>query len=298
MELFPTDPRTAENVNLDSATAALLLSRAECVGVDVVKQTDFRALSVIQGWVAATSFVYVATFLVLFAHPGTSEGVSNSASSYVNVLVIPFLLFSQLVQGARSRLPIIASFPQRLTPKLLLILPGVAIFAAAATAYIIGVRFPWWGSLLIACAIAAPLGILAIVSASKARGHAFPRPNTVHSRQLLSRTAARMTAGLGCYLGVLAALTPYGWFPVAAGILTFVLVMLVAGWTARWGLPSVGSEWGFSDWVGFGIAFTLLFAVAIVAARTPWDTPFIGILGGAVIAAPLFISAIKPPRHQ
>jgi hypothetical protein len=71
-------------------------------------------------------------------------------------LLIPFLLLRQLVQGARNRLPIMSSFPQRRASKLLVFLPGPAVFFAAAAACSAGVRLPWWVSLLAAFTAAVP----------------------------------------------------------------------------------------------------------------------------------------------
>jgi hypothetical protein len=92
--------------------------------------------------------------------------------------------------------------------------------------------------------------------------------------------------------------TPYWRFPVASMFLTLVLMVSLIGWTSNWGLPSVGSQWGTGHWAAFGIAFTLLFAIAIMAARTSWDTPLIRTLSGIAVAMPLILTAWKPRRHQ
>jgi hypothetical protein len=293
---FDHDERVDQS--LDASTAARLLADAERVGASLRARTDFRAGALIQGWTAAAIFVYVATFLLLFGNPAHSWSAAGIGHNYVNVnvLLIPFLVLSQLVQGARNRLPISVALPRR-GVKLLLVLPGMTIFLAAATAALVGIEYPWWASLLVAAVIAAPLGGLAISTARKAGGTA-PHSHGASPRPPLGRTAAGMTAGLGAYFGVVAALTPYSWFPVAALFLTLALLVQLIGWSARWGLPSVGSEWGQPQWVAFGITFTLLFALTILATKTAWNTPLVATISSIVIAAPLVCSTLRTYRQR
>jgi hypothetical protein len=278
----------------NASTAARLLADAERAGARARAQTDFRSHAVIQGWVAAALFVYAATFLLLFGNPGHGGSPVGSAYSYLGVLLIPFLLLSQLVQGARNRLPISVALPHR-GAMLLLMLPGMALFLAEAIATQIGFDYPWWANLLVAAAIAAPLSGLAISTARNASGTA-PHAHDASPRPPLSRIAAVMTAGLGIYFGVIAALTPYSWFTVATLFYTLALVVLLIGGSAPWGLPSVGSEWGQSQWVAFGVSFTLLFALAVVAAETAWNTPLVATVCSIVIAAPLVCSTLRGYR--
>lgn len=284
--------------SLDASTAAQLLDDAKRVGVSVRAHTDFRAHAMIQGWTTAALFVYTATFLLLFGstdYTGSTDGVGHNYS-YVNVLLIPFFILTQLIQGARNRLPISVTLRSR-GITLLLILPGMIFFLAAAAAALVGINYPWWVTLLVATAIAAPLGLLAISTARKAGGTTahvqLPSP-----RPPLGRTAAGMTAGMGVYFGVVAAVTPYPWFPVAALILTLALFVALIGWNARWGLPSVGSEWGQPQWIAFGITFTLLFALTIVATKTTADTPLMATISSIAIAAPLVCSTLRTSRQR
>ena len=284
--------------SLDASTAAQLLADAERVGASVRARTDFRAHAVIQGWTAASLFVYVATFLLLFgspAHSGSAAGLGHNYA-YVNVLLIPFLILTQLVRGARDRLPISFALPRR-GMKLLLVLPGMIIFLAALVAFLVGIDYPWWVTLLVATAIAAPLGVLAI-STSRNAGGTASHLQVTSPRPPLGRTSAGMTAGLGVYFGVVAALTPYPWFPVAALLLTLALFVPLVSWNARSGLPSVGSEWGQPQWVAFGITFTLLFALTIVATKSAWNTPLVATISSIAIAAPLVCSTIRTYRQR
>ena len=290
----------AESIDqrLDALTAAQSLGDAERAGVSVRAHMDFRAHAMIQGWTAAALFVYAATFLLLFGspnYPGSTDGTGHNYA-YVNVLLIPFFTLMQLIQGARNRLPVSVILPRR-GITLALILPGMVFFLAAAVAALVGINYPWWVTFLVATAIAAPLGVLTFSTARKAGG------TTAHlqfssPRSPLGRTTAGMTAGMGVYFGVVAAVTPYPWFPVAALILTLLLFVVLIGWNARWGLPSVGSEWGQPQWIAFGIAFTLLFVLTIVATKTTADTPLIATISSIVIAAPLVCSMLRTYRQR
>lgn len=153
------------------------------VSAHVLNQTDFRAHAHVRGWIAAALFGYVATFLVLFARQGTREGGRSTGSSYMNVLLTPFPLLTRLVQGARNRLPIISSFPQRRASTLPVLLSGPAVFFAPVAAYVAEVRLPRWARLLAAFAAAVASGVLALVPAATARVGLPARP----MRRLCSR---------------------------------------------------------------------------------------------------------------
>lgn len=285
------DPDAHPGQSLDASVAARLLDEAQRVEARSLAQTDFRAHALIQGWTAAAMFVYVATFLLLF-NSAAGVGSASGGGAWVNVLLIPFLVLGQLVQGARNRLAISAG-PRRRRTTLLITLPTVVIFLGATIAVNLDINYAWWVSLVAAGVISAPVAALAIGTARKAAITASPS-----LRPPLSRTAAGMTAGLGAFFGVVAACTPYSWFPVAALMFLVALLVLLFGWNAPWGLPSVGSEWGQPQWIEFGITFTLLFALTILTVRTDVNTPLVGTISGIVIAAPLIFSALRAQRHQ
>jgi hypothetical protein len=284
------------NVNLDASTAARLLDDAERLGARTLEHTDFRAHAVIQAWTATALFVYVATVLLLYSNQDSGRATAGHAIRYLGLLMIPFLLLTQLVQGARNRLLISIAMP-RGGVRLLLILPGMTIFLVAMVVSVWGSGYPWWANLIVAAAVAVPLGLLALSTARKGGGV----PSRQHPSMPpapLGRTAATATVALGIGFGVIAALTPYSWFDLATICFYLALIVLATGWNTRWGLPSVGSEWGRSQWVAFGIALTLLFALAVLAARTSWDTPLVATLSGLAIAAPLVSTTLRTYRRQ
>jgi hypothetical protein len=297
MSARPRGERVVCTGDSRKARSARLLADAERVAARTRAQTDYRAHAVIQGWVAAALFVYVATFLLLFGTPapiGSAAGTGPNYA-YVNVLVVPFLTLTQIVQGARDRLPISVVLPHRRA--LLLTLPGLTLLLATAIASLVGIGYPWWANLLVAAAIAAPLSGLAISTARNASGTA-PHERCASPLPPLSRIAAMMTAGLGICFGVIAASTAYFWFPAVTMFLTLALLVLLFGWSVPWGLPRVGSEWGQSQWVAFGVSFTLLFALVVLAAKTSWNTPLVATISGIAIAVPLVGSTLRTYRRQ
>lgn len=290
----------ANDRDLDASAAAQLLGAADHVSVRVNEGTDFRTHALIQGLGAAVIFVYVVAFLLLFAAsgPGRQGNGSTSVSTFAITLVVAFLAQSQLIQGAHNRIPISLSSPLR-GWKLWLMLIGLFLFMAVAGASIFGVEFGWWVGLVVAACTAAPLGIASIGSAQKARRNPA-RVSFVPPPSPLTKTARVITAGLGVYFGVAGAVTvaPGFWSALISLFLVFILMALMFGWKARWGLPRAGSEWRKRQWVAFGISFALLVALTLVVAKTSWGAPWFGVTGGILIALPLALSALPIGRQR
>lgn len=288
-----------ERVDLspNAATAARLLADAERVGARARAQTDYRAHAVIQAWSAVSEFVFVATFLILAGTAGANGLATGTEPPYVSygwLLLIAFHMVNQLEEGASDRLPISAALPRRRV--MLLLLPGLALVLAATAASLFGITYPWWAYLLVAAAVSAPLGGLAISTARNARGTA-PHGHEASPRPPLSRQAAKVTAVLGVIFGIIAASSAYPWFPAVMILLTFLMAALLRDKSTPWGLPSIGSEWGQSQWVAFGVTVTALFALVIVDVKTPWNTPLVATIGGIAIAMPLVLSTLRTHRR-
>ncbi len=290
------DPESTRD--MDAATAAQLLDAADRVSVRVNDGTDFRTPALIQGWGAAALFIYVTAFLLLFTAPALDGVESAHGTTFVSTLVMAILVQSQLVHGARHQILISLAAPLR-GWKLWLQLIGLALFIAIAAASVFGVKFGWWVSLVVAVCITAPLGLASLRSAQNARGNPARVP-LVSPRPPLSRSARVMTAGLGAFFGVAGAVTamPNLWSSVANLFLFLFLLLLMIGWNARWGLPRLGSEWGQRQWVGYGVSFTLLVALTLVVATTSLTTPWVGVIGGILVALPLALSTLRLRRQR
>ena len=292
-------PDPTNDLDMDTPTASQLLGAADRVSVRVNEGTDFRTHALIQGWGAAVLFGYVTTFLLLFTtqRQDGAAGGSPSGIIYANSLVIVLLTLSQLVQGARNRIPISLAGPLR-GWKLWLTLVGIILFMAVAGASLFGIELDWWVVLIVAACVAAPLGVLAVASAR--RGHrSAARAPLLSPPSPLSKTARVITANLGISFGVAGALTvaPVIWYSLSTVFLILILIVLMIGWNSWWGLPRVGSEWGQRQWIASGASITLLFALTLVVARTSWNTAWVGVVGGILIAIPLALSTI-PTRRQ
>ena len=290
------EPENNRDVDVDAAQAAHLLDVAEQVSVRVNEGTDFRIAALIQGWGAAALFIYVAAFLLLFTASGPDGNGSDHNVGILSTLAIAILVQSQLIQGARNRILISLARPLR-SWKLWLQLVGFVLFIAVGAASLFGLQFSWWVSFVVAIFVTAPLGIASLSSARKARKH--PARTPLASPHLpLSRTSCVMTAGLGAYFGLAGAMTllPRQWSSIVDFLLILIVVGLMAGWNARWGLPRVSSEWGLRQWAAHGTSFTLLVTLTIVVARTSWASPWVAATGGILIALPLVVSA--PPQRR
>ena len=293
-------PASADNDGVESSTASGLLDAADRVSVRVNQGIDFGTHARILGWSAATLFVYASTFLLLLSASVRviEEDDVPNPMLYGSVLVIVFVALEQLLQGARNRLPIslVRPLPGR---TLWLALPGFLLFLAVGIAILVGVEITWWADIVVALCLAALPGFLCIASVRKARTNPAHR-SRASARAPLGRSARLITAGLGIYFGIAGVLTlvpPLG-YSIATMVLILIMVAMMLGWSAPWGLPSVGSEWGQRQWTAFGVSFALLFALTLLAAITPWNTAWVGGTVGVLIALPLVLSALPSPHHR
>ncbi|TFD22895.1 hypothetical protein [Cryobacterium sp. TMS1-13-1] len=276
------------SIPLDAAGAAQLLKAADTARARAAAAVDHRTLARARFGLAGALFIYLSAFLLVFGNQ-TQDAVSGAGANgyaYTNVLLIPFLVFTQLMQGVQNRARVLRTHRRVLR----FVLLGMIPFGIAGALSILDIRYPWGLNLLVAAAPAAPLLWLAGKSARRAG------PPTPAVRTALSRPAATMTGALGLFFGVTGLLAAFSWFPVAGLGLALVLVALLTLWSSRWGLPSVGSEWSAPQWTGFAVSFMLLVTLAVVLARTPWNTPLVGVLGGVLVALPLVVAAVRGPR--
>ncbi|MDJ0316300.1 hypothetical protein [Arthrobacter antibioticus] len=288
MTNLPFSHPTAGNRPIDPAAAAQMLTEADRVSQRAAEGIDPGPLVVIRRWTPVVLFIYAVSFLLVFSDQGSASAPNPllPGAKYANLLIIPLLMQIQLVQGARNRLPIadISMSRGRTILQLLTVVPFIAILAVS----LFGVKIPWWVCILVAVGVAAPslreVGTRAHKSSGYTRGQRTPSP-------VLSSTARATSFVLGIYLGAASAVMVFPWFPLAALPMLILLLVSVCFANKRWGLTSVGSEWQARHWVAFGISFVLFFAFVLLVVKTSWNTPLVGILGGAAIALPLVISA-------
>ncbi len=258
---------------------------------------DSRVQPLIKRWSPVVLFAYAATFLLLFTDQGNGLAANPaSAASYANLLLIPLLAGLMLVQGLRNRLPIAEVKPLQ-GRKLLFLFLGILVFMAVPAASFFGVGFPWWVCIIVAAVLAVIAGLATNAWPKGVPGttveHAEPVP-----RPPLGTSARWATAGLGLYFGFTGAILVFEWFPLAAFVLSIILLALIGFAHARWDLTSMGSQWMKRHWIACAASAGLMFSLALIVVKAAVDAPLVGIAGGLVIAAPLIAAALMPGRRQ
>lgn len=274
---------------VDAAAAASLLRSGQQIGAKVYQSVDFRTQALVQAGIAAAMLAYLATFLILFGGEGAAP--TGSGANDTGILLIPFLALGQLSIGVRERLRVtLPTHRPRLT--LVLGLLSVVPFGAVVVGQIAGQHYPWWLLLIVAVCPAIQPAALAILSVRRMRGGDVrllpPAP-----RVPLSGAAQLVTVGLGILCGFTTAFNGSDWRHIAQLLAMMVLLVMLALYRTRWGLASVGSEWGRAQWLGFGSSFVLLLATAVLLARSPFDSLLVGAIGGILVALPLVFSAFR-----
>ena len=275
--------------DLDAASAARLLEAGAAARARADSAVDYRTLARLQFGIAGSMFVYLSAFLLLVGNqPQTAASAgSTSGFSYSIVLLIPFLVLTQLVMGVSARSRVLRTHRRLLLITLVALVP----FGVVGVLNLMEASYLWGINLLVAAAPATPLVWQGWKLARRA-GPKLPRvPPT-----LLNRPARIMTGCLGLYFGLTGMLAAFSWFAFAGLGLMLALVALLALASSRWGLPSLGSDWSSPEWNGFATSFILLVTLAIVLARTDWNTPLVGIVGGIFVAVPLVVAAVRGAR--
>lgn len=249
-----------------------------------------RAFALLMLWSAIMLSVYVGLFLLAFGSRPLDE-MSSSAGRYSTMLVFPILVFSALVSGARER------FSIRTKPSLgHWIAYGliVAAFLGMLGAIVAGVGYPWWLNILVPAALFVTMAARPIAQLQRA---ATPDSDPWVSKPL-SGPARATTVMIGAALGLIAATSSQPWFPLVNAAVMLLLVVVLAGWRARWGLPRTGYEWGPVHWTGFGISTGVLFLLAVLLARTESVTAPISMTAGILILLVMLLASMVPFRAR
>ncbi|GAA3875301.1 hypothetical protein GCM10022381_17490 [Leifsonia kafniensis] len=283
----------ADARGVDAAMAASLLRSGEQIGVKVYRSIDFRTQALVQAGTAVAIFLYVTVFLFLISTQGDhmAESAAPGSNNFGTNLLIPFLALSYLTLGVRERLKALLPTHRRaraFVVGLLSIVPFLVVGGAA----VFGQQIPWGLTLAVACCAAAPAVALAIFSARQARHHDV-RPSEPELRAPLSSPAQSMTVALGLVFGASAASGAFFWGALVGLVAAVALLVLIALNRTKWSLAAVGSEWGRAQWLSFGASFALLMVVTVLLARTSFNSPLVGIVGGILVAVPLVIAAFK-----
>lgn len=246
--------------------------------------------------------VLFAGYIGVFAFTGSAEGgVQAFGGTTATLILPPVIISSALVSGANER------FGQRvLLTRADWIAVALFVFMVAAV-FVWGIvadrypdtvdRYPWWVALVLAVVAlvvfgARPLTVILHTDAQSA--------DPVGERSVgLSLPARLTTAFLGVFFGLVCAVVfvpTLGWLVMMLGMMIVVIGLAVRN--EPWGFANVGYEWRVPQWVGFGIASTIMFLLSVLIVATDAITPGVAASAGALVAASLILSAFLPgPRR-
>ena len=216
-----------------------------------------RPYAILLLWSAVALAAYMTAFILIF-QPSLASG---AGSQYTSLLLVPVLVQSGLINGARERFGVRMRGGGALFVALGVI---VVIFIVMVLAIFVGVTYPWWVSVVVGAVLLGLMGArpaLVIMQNGAAQSAALPTAP-------LSRPVRWMTALIGVALGAMVALSVSAMLFAIASIITLAALALLVAWHGAWGLPRAGFEWGRAQWVGFGVVVVAVWTTALLLART------------------------------
>lgn len=275
--------------DVSTSGAAAWLRNHDQIQDLVNRRVPTRSQATLSLWGALVVAVYVGVFLITFGGRTVHETVSSGGNyQYANILLLPLLVFSFLVNGARERGGIQRK-PSR--HSWVIYVPILVGFIALAVLSLVGVGYPWWLNLLV------PLLLFVTMAITPLRElrQAVKTPETEHwITKPLSRPTRWTTAVIGVTFGLLVATSTSRWFLILSIIAYMLILGALIGLRTRWGLPRTGYEWGPSQWVAFGLATGVLFLDVALLTFTPWMTTAVAIIAGVLVAAVMVLAALFP----
>lgn len=279
----------SESGDIPPVDAAAQLRSHDDMRAKVERRGPSGAFASLMLWGALVTAVYSGVFLFALGGRPIDEQVSGSGSfPSTALLLFPILVFSALVSGARER------FSVHLKPALgywifsALVLAG---FGALAILTLVGVVYPWWLNLIV------PVALFVVMAADpirRLRGTAKTPEDERWVNERLSRPARRNTALIGAATGLLAATSTQQWFPLLAMATFLMLIVMTLAFSASWGLPRTGYEWGPLHWSALGVTLGVLFLLALLLARTTWVTTPIAVIAGVFAFAVMLGASVLP----
>jgi hypothetical protein len=244
-------------------------------------------------WLMLATALLSSVYVVILLSALSASGNGAPAGGYMYLLLLPVLLFSSLINGAKDRFAVRRKYS----------IAGIASYTVAFAAFaalgilaIGGAAYPWWLNVVVGVAVFAAIG-------------ASPLRRLWSSRRVLGRKRWRTealaaparwtTVAIGIVLATLAATSSWRFFPtVASAIVMVSLTAFLIGWRAPWGLPRTGYDWGPVHWAALGAVTAVLFALAAAAAAAAIISPAMAAGAGAVILAFMLFSALFRPRSD
>ena len=292
------DQHSSDSAQLSTDAAARLLQASESVDDRVREAIAARTQAIIDAWMAVAVVVYCLAFAFSnvggAAGAGLIPGVENTTGEGVSVtflVLAAFFAASGLTDGLTQSL----RHPTGRGAKLRRGYATASLLPFAAIVYL--VFFAPTASVplavLIVAASAAPVVVLAIRSARRAKLAGVRRPEPALSA-LLDPPGRVGTAILGLWLGAIGMLTAPTFGVAGVIAASAFLLVLLATRTTRFGLDRLAEDWGRTQWTAFGCSYLLVLALSVLLTRTTWDLGVVGVVGGVLVAAPLVIAAFRP----
>lgn len=265
------------SAEISKADAAELLAQQE--NARARAQDLERPYAVLALWHTVFVAAYITTLMVAFA-------AHRDTTAFTQANLVLLLAEVTLLEGAQQRYAVRS---RARTDTVIAAAVAFAGFAIVLGLAFIDVRVPWWAGVIAGIAVLVALGLRPTIILVRGTG-ALSAPSVPEP---LTTPARFVTALLGVIIGLLVALTPW---PLLGSIAQLVAILgvtiLLAARSARWGLTSVGREWGRPQWTALGVVAAALFAFTIAAAYLgPVAWPISVALGlamaGAMVAASL-----------
>lgn len=276
----------------DSTAAAMSLQQYARVRARAADRGPTRGYSWLLVWSGLLLSVYFGVFLSAYA--GFEAGSAESGGyTYTNLLLLPVLLFSALVSGARDRFSIRSRSTRR---QVIGYIAAILAFMVLGALTITGMTYPWWLNLL------APVALFTAMSAAPLRELLTTRSTRTDERWgnlPLANPARWTTAMIGVAFGVLAATTTLGWFPIiSAATLLVTLSATLISWRLPWGLRATGHQWGPAHWGMFAATTAFMFALAVALSVSVAVTTPVAVSAGAMVCVFMVGAAFLPFRSQ
>ena len=234
--------------------------------------------------------MYLAVFLFLLSG---FEAISEGWGAHSNLILLPVLIASALLSGARDR------FSIRTKPSIaqsIAYLVAIAAFLILGALSIVGGGYPWWLNVVV------PGLLFVAMAGSSIRRLLDSRSGHDRERWLnlpMSLPARSSTTLVGVVFGVLVATSTYPWYSIASAVtLIAVLIASLIGWRSPWGLPQTGYQWGPIHWLIFAAATATIFALVALSATSNLVTPATSLVIGGVVCALMVVGAFLPPNTK
>lgn len=250
-----------------------------------------RGLAMLEVIVAVVLCAYV--WLVFAAsHAGSGAGPVEDSYTPTMLLVVPILMTSGLVQGARNK------FGVRSTPTRSQWVAYGVLFAAYCVLGVLSlssVGYPSWLNVAVVVGLFLAFGARPLRRLLTSSGDVREGWESAH----LSPQARTTTALIGVALAAQVSMSIAPLAAAIAGIVVLlVLVAMLLAWRSRYGLTAVGSEWGLIQWSVFLFCVAIAFASSVLVATGNTSSPLMIAAGIVVLLAMAAVALLPRKRVQ